>query len=94
MIAGHLKPLLRPVVIALLIAPGAARADQQADSAALLAAAEAAGCIVTAENGDAVLAASGLSDEQVMATVAALYESGQVTMDADGNMKVMTEACQ
>ena len=61
--------------------------------AAMTLAIEDAGCVVTAENGDAVLAASGLGEEETMAVIAALYTQGLVALLADGTMKLTNEAC-
>ncbi|PVA07960.1 hypothetical protein [Thalassorhabdomicrobium marinisediminis] len=67
---------------------------QSADEVtAMTMAIEAAGCSVTADNGDAVLAASGLDEEQTMAVIAALYEDGLVALEADGSMSLSSEAC-
>lgn len=68
---------------------------QTADEvAAMTKAVEEAGCVVTAENGDAVLATSGLSEEQTMAVIAQMYTDGAVTLTADGNMKLTNEVCE
>ncbi|MGJ8612295.1 MAG: hypothetical protein ACSHWY_14430 [Octadecabacter sp.] len=77
--------------LTLLAAPAFA---QDADVAALTAAIEDAGCTVTAENGDAVLAASGLNEEQTMAAVAAMYEAGLVGLEQDGSMTLKNETCE
>jgi hypothetical protein len=76
-----------------LMVPTIAAADLETDTAALTAAIEAAGCVVNAENGDAVLAAAGLDEASVTAAVGALYEAGLLTAEADGSAKLHTEAC-
>ena len=80
------------VVLACL--PSSLLADVSADQAALAKAIEAAGCVVTAENGDEIFQASDLTEEQVFAAVAALYESGQAVLQPDGSMSLQTEACK
>ncbi len=65
-----------------------------AENAALIAAIAAAGCLVTAENGDAIARAAGLNDQQVYDAVAALYEAGQVRLETDGSMRLTTGTCQ
>jgi len=77
--------------LALLAAP--AFAQDAADVAAMTTAIEDAGCIVTHENGDAVLAASGLSEQQTLDVIAALYTNGLVALTEDGNMKLTNEVC-
>ena len=67
-------------------------ADEATDS--LVKAIEDAGCKVTAANGDAVYAASGLTEEEVFAAVNALYQQGLASLEADGSMTLKTGACQ
>ena len=55
---------------------------------------EEAGCVVTAENGDAVLAAAGLGQEQTMAVIAQMYADGAVELTETGDMKLTNEVCQ
>ena len=81
-------------VVVLACFPGSFFADVAADQAALAQAIEAAGCVVNAENGDAIFQASGLTEEQVFAAVAALYEAGQAVLQPDGSMSLQTEACK
>lgn len=81
-------------VIAMLAAPALAQGANEADLEAMIAAVEAAGCFVTADNGDAVLAASGLDTEQTMAVIAQLYSDGLVALTPDGHMKLTNETCQ
>lgn len=79
-------------LLALVAAPAFA---QDADAiAAMTTAIEEAGCVVTAENGDAVLAASGLSEDDTMAVIVALYGDGLVALQADGTMKLTNEVCE
>ena len=81
------------IVAALLATPALAQDAPQADIDAMTMAIEEAGCIVTVENGDAVLAASGLDQDQTMAVIATLYEQGLVALQEDGTMKLTNEAC-
>jgi len=60
----------------------------------LVKAIEAAGCAVTVQNGDAVYASSGLTEEEIFAAVGALYEQGLVSLEADGSMTLKSGACQ
>ena len=70
-----------------------ALADTDEQTAALAQAIEEAGCVVDAKNSDAVLAASGLSEEEVFAAVQALYVAGLAVLEPDGSMTLQTEAC-
>ncbi|MCF2872113.1 hypothetical protein L0664_13640 [Octadecabacter sp. G9-8] len=76
--------------ILLLATPALAQDDPVA---AMTTAIEDAGCIVTAENGDAVLAASGLNEEQTIEVIAELYTTGLVALQEDGTMKLTNETC-
>lgn len=79
---------------AILVAmAGPAFAQTAGEIAAMTRAVEEAGCVVTAQNGDAVLAASGLDQDQTMAVIAKLYEDGLVSLQADGSMKLTNETC-
>lgn len=60
---------------------------------ALVTAIEQAGCIVTVDNSDAVLAASGLDNDQTIAAIEALYLAGAVSLLEDGSMKLTNETC-
>ncbi|OUD08703.1 hypothetical protein BVC71_12290 [Marivivens niveibacter] len=79
--------------VALLLSPVSAFADAHDQNAALIQAIEDAGCVVDTENGDAVLAASGLSEEEVFAAVQSLYEAGLAVLEPDGSMTLQTDAC-
>ncbi len=79
-------------VLAIVASP--VLADTAEDVLALSAAIEAAGCVVTNENGDAVLKAAGLTEEQVFAAIAAMYEAGTAVLEPDGSMSLHTAACQ
>lgn len=85
--------MMRFVLPALLLAAPAFAQDAD-EIAAMTAAIEEAGCVVTADNGDAVLAASGLNEEQTMAVIAQMYGDGAVSLEADGTMKLVSEECQ
>lgn len=82
--------------LALALTTTAARAQDAdpADIAAMVAAIEDAGCVVTVENGDAVQAASGLGEEQVMAVIAALFDQGAIAMTEDGSVRMTAGGCQ
>ncbi|WIV51700.1 hypothetical protein QQG91_04440 [Marivivens sp. LCG002] len=67
-------------------------ADEAVDK--LVVAIEEAGCVVTMQNGDAVYAASGLSEEEIFAAVQKLYEQGLVSLEADGSMSLKSDVCQ
>ena len=68
---------------------------QDADAiAAMTVAIQEAGCVVTADNGDAVLASTGLSNDETMAVIAALYAEGLVALQEDGTMKLTNAVCQ
>jgi hypothetical protein len=81
------------LLLTLLAAPAFAQESVVADVAALIKAIEDAGCSVTSENDDAVLAASGLSEEETFAVITTLYADGIVGLEADGTMSLSTEAC-
>jgi hypothetical protein len=74
----------------LLAAPAMAQDDPVA---AMTAAIEHAGCVVTPDNGDVVLAASGLDENETMAVIAQMYGDGLVALQDDGTMKLTNEAC-
>ena len=78
----------------LLASPVFAQDADEASVAAMTAAILDAGCVVTAENGDAVLEASGLSEEETMSVIATMYAAGSVALEADGSMKLIDEACE
>lgn len=84
---------LVPLFFVTSLAPMSAMADTHDQNAALIQAIEDAGCVVDTENGDAVLAASGLSEEEVFAAVQSLYEAGLAVLEPDGSMTLQTEAC-
>ncbi|MEJ6639471.1 MAG: hypothetical protein QNL58_03875 [Octadecabacter sp.] len=77
-----------------LAMPTFAQDAETASIEAMIAANEEAGCVVTAENGDAVLAASGLNEEQTMAVIAELYGNGLVALQDDSTMKLTNGTCQ
>ncbi|WP_296420918.1 hypothetical protein [Pseudooctadecabacter sp.] len=78
-------------VFALMAAPVVAQTEDEV--AAMTRAVEEAGCVVTADNGDAVQAASGLDADQTMAVIAQMYNDGLVALQADGTMKLTNEVC-
>ncbi len=84
---------LLTTVVAICATPAFAQDVSDDAVAAMTKAIEDAGCVVTADNGDAVLAASGLSEEETMAVVAALYTDGRVALQDDGTMKLTNEVC-
>jgi hypothetical protein len=74
----------------------AQEADREADPedvAAMIRAIEAAGCLVTVENDDAVMEASRLSPEDVNAVITQLYVSDVLILQEDGTAKLTNEAC-
>lgn len=77
---------------ALMAAPVIAQTEDEV--AAMTRAVEEAGCVVTADNGDAVQAASGLDADQTMAVIAQMYTDGLVALQADGTMKLTNEVCE
>lgn len=81
-------------VLPLVVLASPVFAQDAEDVAAMVTAIEDAGCVVTAENGDAVLAAAGLDEQQTMDVIAALYADGAVALQADGTMKLTNETCQ
>ncbi|MBU2993819.1 hypothetical protein Q4555_11710 [Octadecabacter sp. 1_MG-2023] len=70
-----------------------AQGASEANIAAMVAAIEDAGCVVTADNGDAVHLASGLTEDETMAVVLTMYADGMVALEEDGTMSLFTEAC-
>ncbi len=81
------------LALTLIAAPAFAQDADEASVAAMTKAIEDAGCVVTAENGDAVLAASGLTEEETMAVIATMYGAGLVGLDAEGSMTLTNEVC-
>ena len=80
--------------LTLLAAPAFAQDADEASVAAMTAAILDVDSLVTAENGDAVLEASGLSEEETMSVIATMYAAGSVALEADGSMKLIDEACE
>ena len=81
-------------VVLLLASPALAQNADDVDVVAMTNAIEAAGCTVTAENGDAVLEASGLTEEETMDVIATMYANGAIALEADGSMSLFSEVCQ
>ena len=82
------------LIACLLAAPALAQDADPAAVDAMVTAIVGAGCSVTTENGDAVLAASGLTEEQTMAVIAQLYAEGRVALAADGSMTMSGPGCE
>jgi len=82
------------LVVPFILGAAPAVAQTADEIAAMTLAIENAGCVVTAENGDAVLLASGLSEDQTMSVIAAMYSDGLVDLQADGSMKLTNETCE
>lgn len=82
------------LALTLLAAPAFAQNADEAAVAAMTKAIEDAGCIVTAENGDAVLNAAGLDDAETMDVIADLYGNGLIALLEDGTMKLTNEVCE
>ncbi|KPP87108.1 MAG: hypothetical protein HLUCCA08_04085 [Rhodobacteraceae bacterium HLUCCA08] len=87
---------MKRLTLALVLAAPAALAQEAdpADIAAMVAAIEQAGCVVTMDNGDAVQQASGLGEDQIMAVIATLYGQGAIAMTEDGSVRLTTGACE
>ena len=88
--------MIRAAALLALLTAAPALAQQQADPedvAAMTRAIEEAGCIVTVENGDAIMAASGLSPDEVNAVIAQLYASGALALREDGSAELTNETC-
>jgi hypothetical protein len=81
-------------VAALTLLPLAALADISADAQKLQGAWEEAGCNFTVQNGAAIAEAAGLDQNSLLQAVNELYTQGLVTAEADGSMKLQTEACK
>ncbi len=62
--------------------------------AAFVAAARAAGCVVTEANADRVIAASGLSAEVASAVVQRLEDEGKATAQGADRLVLKPEVCQ
>ena len=86
--------MIRFSVFSLALVAAPAFAQTADEVAAMTKAVEEAGCVVTPENGDAVLAASGLDAEQTMAVIAQMYADGTVALTETGDMKLTNEVCQ
>lgn len=69
-------------------------AQTEGEVAAMTRAVEEAGCIVTAENGDAVQQASGLDADQTIAVITQMYNDGLVALQDDGTMKLTNDTCE
>lgn len=80
--------------VALLCLMAVPATAQDTPISRLIAAIEAAGCKVTASNGDAILAASGLSEAEVYDAVEELYRSDLALLEPDGSMTLQTDACK
>jgi hypothetical protein len=87
--------MMRAVIVSLtlLASPAVAQDADDASVVALTIAIEESGCTVTPENGDAVLAASGLSEDNTMPVIAAMYADGLIALAADGTMTLTNEVC-
>lgn len=85
--------MIRTALFSLTLVAAPAFAQTADEIAAMVKAIEDFGCVVTAENGDAVLAASGLNEDQTLAVVTAMYVEGLVALEADGSMTMVSENC-
>ncbi|WP_245831665.1 hypothetical protein [Salibaculum halophilum] len=88
--------MIRAAAVLALVTAAPALARQQADAedvAAMTRAIEDAGCVVTVENGDAIMAASGLSPDEVTAVIARLHASGALALREDGSAELTNETC-
>ena len=59
----------------------------------MVAAIEAAGCIVTPQNDGEVTASSGLDRDQIMSTIFTLYQTERVVQQPDGSLKLVSPNC-
>ncbi|HKL68704.1 hypothetical protein [Salibaculum sp.] len=88
--------MIRAAALLALVTAAPALAQQQADPedvASMAQAIEEAGCVVTVENGDTIMAASGLPPEKVNAVIAELYASGALALREDGSAELTNETC-
>jgi hypothetical protein len=88
--------MIRAAAVLALVTAAPALAQQQADAedvAAMTRAIEDAGCVVTVENGDAIMAASGLSPDRVTAVIARLHASGALALREDGSAELTNDTC-
>jgi hypothetical protein len=85
------RSLTISTVAVLLALPAAAQTAAQAD--ALIAAIASAGCEVREDNNAAILTASGLSENDAAAVVAALLGDGRATLEG-GNLRLKTAGCE
>jgi hypothetical protein len=86
----------RAAAVLAIVTAAPALAQQQADPedvAAMTLAIADAGCVVTVENGDAIMAASGLAPDDVHAVIAQLHAAGRLTLQDDGTAKLTNETC-
>ena len=62
--------------------------------AAFVAAVKTAGCIVSPDNSQPIIKASGLSAEEASAVVQRLKDEGKMTVDKDMNLTLVPELCK
>ncbi len=80
-------------LLTLTAAPALAQ-DLSAEAVTLAAAIEQAGCVVDNENGNRLVERTGLTEAEVYATVAELYQAGLLKMEENGTARLYTASCQ
>ena len=85
---------MRFVFCLTLLAATSVVAQTADEIAAMTRAVEEAGCVVTADNGDAVQQASGLDADQTVAVITQMYSDGLVSLTPEGHMKLTNEVCE
>ncbi|NBD29007.1 MAG: hypothetical protein GVY31_03080 [Alphaproteobacteria bacterium] len=82
------------IALCALAAPAIAQQEPDPeDVAAMITAIEEAGCVITPENGETILEASGIAPEDVSAVVEQLYVSGALMLRDDMSAELTNEAC-
>ena len=80
-------------LLALSAAPALAQ-DLSPKAVTLAAAIERAGCVVDNSNGNRLVERTGLTEAEVYATVAELYQAGLLKMEDNGTARLYTAECQ
>lgn len=86
---------LSAMALALAGQPGFAEGGPKpAEIAAFVAAVKTAGCVVSPDNSQPVIAASGLSPEVASAVAQRLQEEGKLLVGTDMNLTLVPELCK
>ena len=80
-------------LIALTAAPALAQ-DLSTEAVNLASAIERAGCVVDNSNGNQLVERTGLTEAEVYATVAELYQAGLLKMQDNGTARLYTAECE